>query len=272
MRQYVPSEVVAYIDRALCFIPKDDPSTGQSFSVSRGIRAALLGLVELVERVPEHLVTDTEALTDIISSVQAIRTVAREAEAQDVRARYSTSPPELGPVPPNQWNPVILIRRACARCPDEAPAPHVERLPFVTDEQLRRTLETDLDGVDRALAGGEWKAATVLGGSVVEALLLWAIQEKPAADSQAAITCLRGAGTLRKDPGSDPEKWHLPDYIAVAGELKLIRPETADQARLLTGFRNLIHPGRAARTGQACNRGTAHAARAAIAFVIEDLR
>jgi hypothetical protein len=80
------------------------------------------------------------------------------------------------------------------------------------------------------------------------------------------------SGTLKKDPGLDPETWHLPDYIKVASELKLIGTSTATQAGLLTDFRNLIHPGRVARTAQACNRGTAHAAQAAIAFVVEDLK
>ena len=276
MRQYVPSEVVAYIDRELAFVPRD-LSRSQVFTVSRHIRATLLGLVEIAERVPDHLVVDTDALTDIIVSVQAIRTVAREAETQPVRSYDRNVPgafpvegPELAPSADAQWNPVILIRNAFERCPDGAPAPHVKRLPFVTDDRLRHTLETDLDGVDRALAGSEWKAATVLGGSVVEALLLWSIQQKPQ-ELQIALAKLQ-AGTPKKNLGPDPEKWYLSDYIAVASEMNLIRPTTATQASLLTGFRNLIHPGRVARTGQACNRGTAHAAQAAIAFVIEDLK
>jgi hypothetical protein len=271
VRQYVPSEVVGYIDQALSFVPKDDLGHGQSFHVSRGIRTALLGLVEITDRVPEHLIIDSAALTDIICGVQAIRTVVREAETQDFRSQLSGLAATLEPIAPNQWNPVILIRRAFARCPDDAPGPHVERLPFISDDLLRRSLETDLDAIDRAHAGREWKA-TVLGGSVVEAMLLWRIEQQQSAVVQATADALVRGKTLTKNPGPDPEKWHLADYIAVAKELKLIRPETANQCRLLTDFRNLIHPGKVVRTGQSCNKGTAHAGQAAIAFVIEDLR
>ncbi len=271
MRQYVPSEVVAYIDKAMPFIkdgvgPRDIPA-------HRDIRGLLLGLAEIADRVPEHLIIDNDALTDIITSGQAIRTVVREAEGQDLRVQHVVDPPALRPTDPKQPNPVILIRRAFARCPDAAPGPHIPRLAFISDDALRRSLETDLDAVDRALAGSEWKAATVIGGSLVEALLLWAVQEKkPPAEVQAAVAQLVQAGSIKRNPGTDPETWHLQDYISVARELNLIREETAAQARLLTGFRNLIHPGRAARTGQVCNRGTAHAAQAAVAFVIEDLK
>ena len=141
-----------------------------------------------------------------------------------VRAQYPTGPPELRPAATDQYNPIILIRRAFARCPDDAPAPHIERLPFVANDEFRRNLETDLDAVDRAIAGGQWKAATVLGGSIVEALLVWAIQQKadPAA-IQTAIGNVVAAGTPGKDPGKELEKWHLLDYIVIAGELKLIR-------------------------------------------------
>jgi hypothetical protein len=229
-------------------------------------------LVEITDRVPEHLIIDSAALTDIICGVQAIRTVVREAETQDFRSQLSGLAATLEPTAPNQWNPVILIRRAFARCPDDAPAPHVERLPFISDDLLRRSLETDLDAIDRAHAGREWKAATVLGGSVVEAMLLWRIEQQQGAAVQGTVDALLRSKTLTKNPGRDPEKWHLPDYIAVAKELNMIRPETANQCWLLKDFRNLIHPGRVLRTGQSCNKGTAHAAQAAIAFVIKDLR
>jgi hypothetical protein len=35
------------------------------------------------------------------------------------------------------------------------------------------------DASPQALANGAWKAATVLAGAVVEALLLWAIEQRP---------------------------------------------------------------------------------------------
>jgi hypothetical protein len=60
-------------------------------------------------------------------------------------------------------------------------------------------------------------------------------------------------------------------YIEVAVELKLITADTAIAARLAKDFRNLIHPGRAKRLGQECNRGTTLSAVAALEHVVNDL-
>jgi hypothetical protein len=65
-----------------------------------------------------------------------------------------------------------LIRRALAACPDESPAPETRELAFIEDTELRDGLRLDISAINRALSNSEWKAATVLAGSVVEALLL----------------------------------------------------------------------------------------------------
>jgi len=57
----------------------------------------------------------------------------------------------------------------------------------------------------------------------------------------------------------------------VARRLQLIEPETATQAQQARSFRNLIHPGRAARLGQKCDRGTALSALAAVELTVRDL-
>jgi len=53
--------------------------------------------------------------------------------------------------------------------------------------------------------------------------------------------------------------------------LKLISDDTAKLVRLAKDFRNLIHPGRAARLGQKCDRATALGALAAMEAVARDL-
>lgn len=67
------------------------------------------------------------------------------------------------------------------------------------------------------------------------------------------------------------EEWLLPHYIKVAADLNLVGAETATQCLLAKDFRNLIHPGRAQRLGQVCNRGMALSAVAAVEHVINDL-
>src|SRR5207245_3284286 len=74
-----------------------------------------------------------------------------------------------------ELHPLTTIRRALEQCPDEPLAVGAGRLMFVTDADLRDVLARDIGAVDRALANGEWKAATVLAGSLVEALLLWKV-------------------------------------------------------------------------------------------------
>jgi hypothetical protein len=125
------------------------------------------------------------------------------------------------------------------------------------------------------LLQGEWKGATVLAGAAVEALLLWALQQRVKKDAGAivvAVAALRPK-PLSKDPGPALEGpgWHLHEYVEVAAHLRLIRPETAILVRLTKDFRNLIHPGRAQRLGQRCNRSTALTAVAAIDAVAADL-
>ena len=74
-------------------------------------------------------------------------------------------------------------------CPDEFPSVDTSNLSFIADPTLRDILRLDVTATNSALINGEWKAATVLAGSVVEALVLWALQQQnPAAVSAAATT------------------------------------------------------------------------------------
>jgi hypothetical protein len=73
-------------------------------------------------------------------------------------------------------------------------------------------------------------------------------------------------------PPADPLKWVLHQMVEVAEQLKLIQPDTATQTGLARDFRNLIHPGKAIRTQQSCDRGTALAASAAVELVSRDLQ
>jgi hypothetical protein len=58
-------------------------------------------------------------------------------------------------------------------------------------DDFRKNLRLDMSAANRALANSEWKAATVLAGSVVEALLLWAIQRRSSDEVGQAVERLR---------------------------------------------------------------------------------
>jgi hypothetical protein len=114
----------------------------------------------------------------------------------------------------------------------------------------------------------------VLAGSATEALLLWAIEEADRATSgavAAAVGALVAASILARRPKPSADQWDFIELIEVARQLALINVESATQARLCKNFRNLIHPGRAARLGQLCDRGTALSALAAVELVVRDL-
>ena len=132
-----------------------------------------------------------------------------------------------------------------------------------------------MSAAHRNLAEGQWKGATVLAGSAIEALLLWAIQdqEQNKLGTIAAALAALVPKPLGKNPGSDPEGegWHLHQFVEVAAYLKVIQANTATLVRLAKDFRNLIHPGRAKRLNQKCEIDTALGALAAVEAVARDL-
>jgi hypothetical protein len=258
MPRVVPSQVVAFIDdifpatEELCYLHKID--FGQ-----------LAGLVDLVEEIPNELLTmDTTTYASFVCSKAKIREAISNFTA-DRRSGHHFSPFTIA----RNQSPMRLIRDAIAKCPDESPAPATFELSFISDTELRANLRNELGAINRALSNGEWKAATVLAGSNIEALLLWGLQRNTPTATSAAAALLR-SGALRRQPTTDLESWTLHEYIEVAAHLSIIKPDTAIQARLAKDFRNLIHPGRAQRLAQKCDRATALSAVAGVELVIRD--
>jgi hypothetical protein len=62
----------------------------------------------------------------------------------------------------------------------------------------------------------------------------------------------------------------LETYKVVAEELGVISGNAVLLITLAQGFRNLIHPEKAIRTGERFTRSTAHTAMAAMARLVED--
>jgi len=94
-------------------------------------------------------------------------------------------------------NPLKVVFDLLKLCPDEAPHSNVNALAFITPSAWRDQLRLDLSSAHHALVSGEWKAATVLGGSLIEALLLWAIMHKVKPATLRAHSPFK-AGTKRK--------------------------------------------------------------------------
>ena len=263
MPRIVPSQVVDLIDR---LVPQAKQNTPFLLKIHNSDQLA--AILDMIGQIPsEFLVLDGAKYAEFISSCAAIRGAIQRWHSPEKATRMNNLAVVEGL---GNLNPVTMIRQALSACPDEFPATGTADLSFITDDELKESLRRDISAVNSALSNGEWKAATVLGGSVVEALLLWALQQRDSVEVQVTVKKFVTNKVL-KDPGGDLKKWHLSAYIEVAAELKVIGQATTTQAKLAKDYRNLIHPGRAERLGQVCNRGTALTAVAALEQVVDDL-
>jgi hypothetical protein len=120
-------------------------------------------------------------------------------------------------------------------------------LQFIPDQDLRDSIRRDICAANQALHNGKWKAATVLAGAAIEALLYWKLGQVPANERGKGVSATVSQGKLTKKPSTNLDLWELEQFIEVAGVLDLIKPATAAATNLARSFRNLIHPGRAAR-------------------------
>jgi hypothetical protein len=259
MVQVMPSQVVQTIDELFTHAVNNQPNASLHGSHSSKLSAIL----NLIKEVPQELLVLTSG--DYADFVLAISTIEDHFEYW-----RRGNPGQMAHV--KGFDAITVLRRILAKCPDEYPPAVTTELSFVTDVQLRDSIRRDLGAANRALQNGEWKAATVLAGAAIEALLLWRLQEPspgvPAAEG-AALTLASG-GKMKK-PGRDMDRWDLDQFIKVVEHLQLLKPDTSSAAQLAKNFRNLIHPGRAIRLNQACDRATALSAVGALEHVIRDL-
>jgi hypothetical protein len=231
-----------------------------------GSLAQLHGILKLLEGVPDELIPLTS--TDYSEVILAKSAIEQYLEHSTARGAGAVGYVEQV----NGFDAITVIRRALAKCPDEYPPPATTNLLFITDPDLRESIRQDIGAANGALTNNEWKAATVLAGAAIEALLHWRLQEPSpgAAAAQTTAAALAAGGTI-KNPDKNIDRWDLHQFLELAADLKLLKPDTRTAANLAKNFRNLIHPGRAARLAQTCNRGTAYSAIAALEHVIGDL-
>jgi hypothetical protein len=226
MPRVVPSQIVAFIDQAFPWAQAQVMGVGTN--LVRHNSGLLAGLVDLLDRVPDELITVNGApYNSLVTSAAAIRDRLGLWQSQG-------EPPALelvfvGGLP--QLSPVRLIRDAMAACPDQNPGPTTAELNFIPDADLRANLRIDIDAVNRALSDGEWKGATVLAGSAIEAILLWDLQNRRAANVPAAVTALVANQTFTAAPPADLENWTLHHYTEVEAHLGIITDRHRSQAR-----------------------------------------
>jgi hypothetical protein len=245
MPRVVPSQIVALIDDAF-----PQAKTDLRFPVYLGNAATVKALVDLCQMIPPELITISGAdYSDYVRGVASLETALNRW----IHRGGDDPPTEI-----RKMSPLVIIREALSKCPDASPAPSTSGLNFIPDPVLRESIRLDLSSANNAMSNGEWKAATVLAGSVVEAMLLRVV------DGHVSL------GNIKK-PSGNPNEWGLSDLGRVALDLSLIKRATWNQVQLAKDFRNLIHPGRSQRLSEACDRGTALSALAAAELVARDL-
>lgn len=267
MPRKVPTQIVNLIDQyfpwAKDYKVSNESNTKRSDARFAGV-TRLPGLVENLDQIPDELIVLGQK--DAGEFLMAHAALRHEVQVLAREARDGVNWPML-----DQRDCVEIVRTCLSKCRDEALSVAAgAELTFLKDADLARTLAMDVGSVELALANGEWKAATVIGGSVIEALLLWAIGQRSAAVS-AAVTGALSAGKLKAKPDSDPNRWLFFELIEVAHQLNEITDDTLNSVNPSRNFRNAIHPGRAQRTGIQCDRGMAHTTYGAVFNVIRDL-
>lgn len=263
MAKVIPSEVLKAIDS---FYPSLVSNPG-SFEIDVSYALQIGAILELVDQIPaELIIIEGEQYIFYLSSVAALRAALATLQSRGGSLRL----PKLQGF--GNMTPLACLRNLLERLPDQFPSLSTSDLLFISDDDLRNDLRIDISIANQALSNGEWKPATIIAGSAIEALLLWSLQPKKIKPQiENAIDSLIKKGFLKRHPGKDLEKWGLHCLIEVAGELKIIGGNTIAQSKLAKNFRNLIHPGKSVRLGQKCNRGTALTTIAALEHVINDL-
>jgi hypothetical protein len=180
MPRILPSDVVVMIEQQFPWVvvPKA-PGVAEPKDSS-----AIAGLLEVLEQIPEDLLPSApDKYRDFLWGFAGLRSLVRRLESGTVSMGGGWPWPLVG-----MENAVVKIRSLLKECPDEAIASRTDTLTFVDDGDFRESLRQDISSTEDDLNNGSWKSATVIAGSVVEALLLWAISQHDRSEVEAQLS------------------------------------------------------------------------------------
>lgn len=138
MPRVVPSQVVAFIDS----IP---PNEVNGIARMNNVGSAVLSaVIDLVDQIPGELLTmDSSSYASLVSAKARIKDMVAMWTA-NLNAGHTLLTVQLH----HSQNPLVWIRDALAKCPDESPAPATAELKFITDAKLRENLRNDVGAID----------------------------------------------------------------------------------------------------------------------------
>jgi hypothetical protein len=242
MLKVLPSQVIQSIDSL--FGANRNELDGRA--VTHVYRAEVHALLALLDEVPRELIDLSPA--EYLEFTQCRATLATSL------VRWN-----LGDLMPAKdvggKDAVERIRRLMKQCHDELP-PAEPELQFISDPDVRLGIEDRIHAAWTDFNAREWMGATVFAAAALEALLLWALKRENLSDA----------------PKRPLDELHLSDLIRLAANNRVLDEASERQASLAKDARNLIHPGKALRSGVACNKTTALTAFAAVYRVIDELK
>ena len=113
--------------------------------------------------------------------------------------------------------------------------PNIDRLPI--EPAAASVIRRRLDEASKALGVGAHLSVIFLCGSVLEGVLLGAAQKNPAGFNQANASPKSADGSVKRF-----QDWTLANFIDVACEIDVLKPDVKKFSDGLRDFRNYIHP------------------------------
>jgi len=113
--------------------------------------------------------------------------------------------------------------------------PNIQKLPI--EALAVPIIESRLSEARTAMGAGAHLSVILLCGSVLEAVLLGASQKDPARFNQASASPKAADGSVKR-----LHEWTLAQFIDVACEIGLLKPDVKKFSHGLRDFRNYIHP------------------------------
>ena len=118
---------------------------------------------------------------------------------------------------------------------NEFTIPNIRKLPI--EAMAVSIIESRLNEARTAMGAGAYLSTIFLCGSVLEAVLLGAAQKYPALFNRALACPKTADGSVKRF-----HDWSLAQFIDVACEVGLLKPDVKKFSHGLRDFRNYIHP------------------------------
>lgn len=258
MVRVVPSAIVDFIDQAFQEVVRKSGAVWIPYDRVAQLRV----LLTLLDNLDEALTPIGRNAYNFLIAREIIRNhlVGWEQHGSGYRGNLKSTPGIA------EENPVWVLRQLLKKCSDLAAPATTAELNFVEDVEYRARLREDVFAAESAFNNKEFKAATVMAGSVVEALLLLAIERAPKDDLDRAVKAPKN----RDLEGKGIEFATLGQLERIARQLGLYSDEALRSVTLAAEFRNLIHPGKEKRKQAQCNQATARSALAAMDHLIAE--